>query len=196
METNSDKRKKQSGVNHYRWGILRTSLLMTFLLGTLLIMAVKVAASDEVSGWAWQQLAQETEGYWQLVDTIVDPVPQERISTDNLGTPDMRHAYAEEVRSGVLCKTVTNSLSDGSYTLNIKVNQGEKCYKNSGSFSAVATWGRPPERIIPGTPLTLEANLSKSMQGPHGAYVSFGITTDEPDVGCGYLTAGAKDSVY
>ena len=87
MKRISDKRTQRSGLNHCLWGNLRNSLLITFLVVALLITAVKVAASDGERELMWQELAQETEGYWLLVDVIEDPIPEETISSDSYSAP-------------------------------------------------------------------------------------------------------------
>ena len=174
--------------------ILPAGLLAAFLVTTSMMMVFQVTANDEESGLTWQQLAQETNGYWQLVDTIIDPVPDERVTVERMGVPDEGKAYAEEIRSGVLCAIVTNSLSEGSFTKHKEWYQDKKCYTSSASYTFVATWGQPPGRITPGMPLSLEANVSKTLnvQPGFGSSFQMGITTDAPHTTCGYLTAGAK----
>ncbi len=82
MKRISDIRKPRSSRSHYRWGILRTIFLGTFLVGTLLMMAVQVAAKDTKNDLAWQQVTQEAGGYWQIVDIIADmPVLEGDIKT-------------------------------------------------------------------------------------------------------------------
>jgi hypothetical protein len=186
MKTVSDRRKKRSGLVHNRWGMLRASLLMTFLVVMLLIMAVKVAAIDTKSDLAWQQVAQETGGYWQIVDVIPDPISED-------------DKQKEEIQSGMICATVTNSLSEGSFTQQKKWNNNEKCSYSDHNFNVAATWSRPPERITPDKSLSLQADISKttsitsSTSTIYSSYTRFGISIDEPDVRCGYATAGGKD---
>jgi hypothetical protein len=193
MKRISKGRRNRSDLLRYSQNLLRVVVLATFLVASLLMVAVKVAASDEESGPIRQQLAQETGGYWQRIEKpIVEPVSEERITVESLSSPDMTHAYAEEVRYGVLCGTATNSLSEGSFVFQRKYFKREHCYKSDYSFTAVATWSQPPERIIPGKPLSLQANLSKatnitsSTSSWYYAGITFSISIDEPDVRCGY----------
>ncbi len=176
--------------------ILPAGLLAAFLVIAVLLTAVRVAAKDVEPDMPRQQLAQETGGYWQLVDTIVEPVSEERITDSGLDTHDLSHAYAEEVKYGELCGTATNTLSDGSFVFQRKYFKSEHCYKQDYYFTAVATWSQPPERITPGKPLTLQANISKatSITSSTSSWFYCGtglsISTDEPDVGCGSTRAG------
>jgi hypothetical protein len=197
MKTISKKQREQSDLRHFK-RLLTPVLLVTFLMAAVLMVATPGQANDAKSDLLpRQQSAQETGGYWQRVEKpIVDPVSEERITVEILGSPDKKHAYAEEVRYGVLCGTATNTLSDGSFVYQRKYFKRVHCYKHDHYFTAVATWSQPPERITPGKPLTLQADLSKatsitsSTSSWYAEGTQLSISTDEPDVGCGYSTGG------
>jgi RHS repeat-associated protein len=200
MKTIFSRQMKRSRVRRCMQMVLPAGLLAVFLVIVVLLTAVRVAAEDVKPDLPNQPLTQETGGYWQRVEKpIADPVSEERITVDGLGTPDKKHAYAEEVRYGALCGTATNTLSDGSFVYQRKYFKREHCYKSDHYFTAVATWSQPPERIIPGKPLTLQANLSmatsitSSTSSWYYEGTSLSISTDEPDVGCGYKSGGGKD---
>jgi hypothetical protein len=138
-------------------------------------------SSHAESGWRWQQLTQETGGYWHLVETIVDPLPEE-------------YGRKEDIRQGELCSLETNSLSEGQYGHTKEWFQGESffpCELNKNSnFSAVATWDRPPERLFPDVELPLEAGVTVTANDPGhwGSSLTLGVTTDVPRPRCGALS--------
>jgi hypothetical protein len=149
MKTIFSRQMKRSRVRPCKQRLLTAGLLLAFLAPVVLMMVVEVAANDTKNDLDWQQLAQETGGYWQLVETIENPVSE-----------DLK--YQEEINSstGAVCATITYNLSEGSSTRESEWYQSEECWRYSGNFNAVATWSRPPERITHGTPVPLYVKVS------------------------------------
>ncbi len=182
MKTGFGLQKFQLGVRRCKQRFLTAGLLAAFMVAVSLMTTVRVTAKDTKRDLAWQQSAQETGGYWQLlIPPEVDEVPDEK-------------KHMEDLRSDVVCGTFTNSLSEGSFTHTGEVYEGKNCWDFSANVSFVATWSRPPDRIIPGTPLSLAANVSKTVntQPGFGGSLFLDISTDSPHSICGY-TDDAKD---
>jgi hypothetical protein len=180
MKTSFRGQKKPSGVRLCKKGFLTAGLLAASLVAVVLMTAVRVAADDTKNDLAWQQVAQETGGFWLLIETIPDPIPENK-------------KLEEVIHGGKVCRRDVRSMSEGSYVYKVEWNEacGTSRYQ---IFAAAATWSQPPERITPGTPLSLDAdvNITENVPGSFTVFFGISISTDSPDVSCGYATEGEK----
>gem|GEM_PF-3616286 len=124
-------------------------------------------------------LGPDTTAYWQLVDVIVEPVPEGK------------EHYEGWSQSGNLCNLETRALSEGNFVVNRSWYKA--CYPEDSFFSAAATWDRPPDRIYPDVELPLEAGVKLvDYDPPQYVSLSWGVSTDNPTVGCGFGSSEAR----